>query len=561
MDNESCGGEKAKLKTGKSVKSIRERLKGKEGRLRGNLMGKRVDFSARTVITPDPNLRLDQLGVPIQIAMNLTVPEIVTQHNYHYLKMLVERGANDWPGAKYIKRIDGRYIDLSVLQNRSDQHLEVGYTVERHLNNDDYVIFNRQPSLHKMSLMGHRVKVLPFQTFRLNLSVTSPYNADFDGDEMNMHVPQSLETKAEIKEIMAVPRQIVAPQGNKPCMGIVQDSLLGIYRLTKRDTFLDKALVMNILMFIDYDLEKGLPQPAVLKPKPLWTGKQILSLVIPETINLQKDDEYSNLSKDDKMVVIQNGEVLCGIIAKGIVGAAAGGLIHVTWKDLGPQACSDLLSNIQFVVNNWLVHTGFTVGVQDIIAKPEIVQQVRQKIDMYKKKVRKVINMTQYGRLKSQPGKSTMESFEHQVNKRLNEARDVSGGIALKNLDKDNRLVNMVKSGSKGNTNNISQIMACCGQQNVEGKRIAFGFNKRSLPHFTKDDYSAESKGFVANSYLTGLTPSEFYFHAMGGREGLIDTAVKTADTGYISRRLMKALEDVMVKYDGTVRTSREIII
>jgi len=162
MDNDSHGSTKAKHKTGKPIKSIRERLKGKEGRLRGNLMGKRVDFSARTVITPDPNLRLDQLGVPIQIAMNLTVPEIVTHHNYEYLKTLVDRGANDWPGAKYIKRIDGRYIDLSVLQNRTDQHLEVGYTVERHLCDNDWVIFNRQPSLHKMSLMGHRVKVLQF---------------------------------------------------------------------------------------------------------------------------------------------------------------------------------------------------------------------------------------------------------------------------------------------------------------------------------------------------------------------------------------------------------------
>lgn len=206
MDNDIQGTGTAKHKTGKPIKAIRARLKGKEGRLRGNLMGKRVDFSARTVITPDPNLRLDELGVPIQIAMNLTVPEIVTTHNYDYLKTLVDRGANDWPGAKYIKRIDGKYIDLAELKNRTDQHLEVGYTVERHLNNNDYVIFNRQPSLHKMSLMGHRVKVLAFQTFRLNLSVTSPYNADFDGDEMNMHVPQSLETKAEIKEIMAVPR-------------------------------------------------------------------------------------------------------------------------------------------------------------------------------------------------------------------------------------------------------------------------------------------------------------------------------------------------------------------
>lgn len=189
MDNEISGTGTQKHKTGKSIKAIRARLKGKEGRLRGNLMGKRVDFSARTVITPDPNLRLDQLGVPKEIAMNLTIPEVVTEHNQAYLRQLVNNGANNWPGAKYIKNTVGRYIDLSVLQNRTDQHLEIGYTVERHLNHDDYVMFNRQPSLHKMSLMGHRVRVLPFQTFRLNLSATTPYNADFDGDEMNMHVP------------------------------------------------------------------------------------------------------------------------------------------------------------------------------------------------------------------------------------------------------------------------------------------------------------------------------------------------------------------------------------
>ena len=197
-------------------------------------MGKRVDFSARSVITPDPNLRLDQLGVPMPIAMNMTIPEVVTPQNRMTLRNLVERGATAWPGAKYIKRIDGRLIDLCSFPNRTDQHLEDGYIVERHLRNDDMVIFNRQPSLHKMSLMGHRIRVLAGNTFRLNLSVTSPYNADFDGDEMNMHVPQSLETKAEVKEIMHVPRQIVAPQSNKPCMGIVQDSLLGIMRMTLR---------------------------------------------------------------------------------------------------------------------------------------------------------------------------------------------------------------------------------------------------------------------------------------------------------------------------------------
>ena len=250
-----------------------------------------------------------------------------------------------------------------------------------------------------------------------------------------------------------------------------------------------------------------------------------------------------------------------GIINKRIVGNVPGSLIHVAWKDNGPYACRDLLSNIQVLVNNWLVNTGFTVGVQDIVAKPEIMRQVRERINKNKYKVRKVTNKTYNGKLPSQPGKSTFESFEHQVNKILNQARNDSGQIALKSLASHNRLKNMVIAGSKGNDNNISQIMACVGQQNVEGKRIPFGFNKRSLPHFTKDDFGPESKGFVENSYVIGLTPYEFYFHAMGGREGLIDTAVKTADTGYISRRLMKALEDVMVKYDGTVRTSKELLI
>lgn len=211
MDNDICGQPKQKHKSGKQLKSIRARLKGKEGRLRGNLMGKRVDFSSRTVITPDPNLQLDELGVPLDIATNLTFPETVTMANYDEMKKLIQNGPQCWPGAKYIIRHDERQIDLSALRNRSDAHIEVGYKVERHLRDGDYVIFNRQPSLHKMSIMGHRVKILPYSTFRMNLSVTSPYNADFDGDEMNMHVPQGYETIAEIKELMSVPKQIMNP--------------------------------------------------------------------------------------------------------------------------------------------------------------------------------------------------------------------------------------------------------------------------------------------------------------------------------------------------------------
>jgi len=237
--------------------------------------------------------------------------------------------------------------------------------------------------------MGHRVKVLPFQTFRLNLSVTSPYNADFDGDEMNMHVPQSYETKAEIKEIMAVPRQIVAPKDNKPVMGIVQDSLLGIMLFTGRDTFIELDKVMNLLMWIDYTGK--LPPPAILKPRPLWTGKQILSLVVPE-INYRKMDGNSDWAcPKDKHVLVKNGELLCGNLKKANVGSSAGGIIHIIWRDLGGEATKLFMSNTQNVVNNWLVENGFSVGVQDIVAKDEIVGMIKKELEKYKRKVQRIV--------------------------------------------------------------------------------------------------------------------------------------------------------------------------
>jgi len=274
-------------KNGRPIKSISARLKGKEGRVRGNLMGKRVDFSARTVITPDPNLGLDQVGVPRSVAMTLTYPERVTNFNIDKLRKLVQNGPNEHPGARFIIRDDGGRINLAYAQSNMDQHLQPGYTVERHLNDEDVIIFNRQPTLHKMSMMGHRVKVLPWSTFRMNLSVTSPYNADFDGDEMNLHVPQSLRSRAEIEEMMMVHKNILTPQSNSPVMGIVQDTLTAARKMSLRDTFIDKAAVMHLLMWLP-TWDGKLPVPAILKPKELWTGKQILSLVIPDKINMIK---------------------------------------------------------------------------------------------------------------------------------------------------------------------------------------------------------------------------------------------------------------------------------
>lgn len=284
MDNDIPGLPQALQKSGRPLKSIKARLKGKEGRIRGNLMGKRVDFSARTVITPDPNLELDELGVPRSIARTLTIPTTVTPFNIAYLQRLIENGPNEHPGARYVIRPDGQRIDLRFARREQSLQLQPGWIVERHISDGDLVIFNRQPSLHKMSMMGHRIRVMPYSTFRLNLSVTTPYNADFDGDEMNMHVPQSLETRAEVSELCRVPLQIISPQANKPVMGIVQDSLCGIRKFTRRDVFLDSSLTQNLVMWIR-GWDGRLPQPAILKPAQRWTGKQLLSLILPD-INL-----------------------------------------------------------------------------------------------------------------------------------------------------------------------------------------------------------------------------------------------------------------------------------
>ncbi|KAG2223050.1 hypothetical protein INT45_008251 [Circinella minor] len=566
MDNDIAGQPQALQKSGRPLKSIRARLKGKEGRLRGNLMGKRVDFSARTVITGDPNLALDQVGVPRSIARNLTYPEIVTPYNIDKLQALVRNGPLEHPGAKYVIRDNGERIDLRYRKRAGEIPLQYGYKVERHLTDEDVVIFNRQPSLHKMSMMGHRVRVMPYSTFRLNLSVTSPYNADFDGDEMNLHVPQSLETRAEITEICMVPKQIVSPQSNKPVMGIVQDTLCGIRKFTLRDCFLTKDLVMNIVMWVP-DWDGYIPPPAIIKPKPMWTGKQILAMVIPKGINCQTfhsthpDREKTYISPGDTRVIIENGELICGIVCKKTVGTASGGLIHTIVNEQGSEAAKNFLTGTQQVVNYWLLQNGFSIGIGDTIADRSTMATITNIIAQAKQQVQEIINTAQRDELEVQPGMTLRESFEAKVNQTLNKARDDAGKMAQENLKIDNNVKQMVIAGSKGSFINISQMSACVGQQNVEGKRIPYGFKYRTLPHFAKDDHSPESRGFVENSYLRGLTPTEFFFHAMGGREGLIDTAVKTAETGYIQRRLVKALEDVMVKYDGTVRNSLGDII
>ena len=580
IDNQIPGIPAAAQRSGRPLKSIRERLKSKEGRVRGNLMGKRVDFSARSVITPDPNISIDELGVPIKIAMNLTFPEIVTKYNIDKLTKIVHNGHKKYPGAKsYIDSETKKTYSLIYIADPTKIVLKLGDTVNRHLVDGDIVLFNRQPSLHKMSMMVHRIRVMKNNTFRLNMSVCNPYNADFDGDEMNMHVPQSLISSIEIEELASVKTQIVGPRENKPVIGIVQDTLIGSNRFTKYNVYMTREEVINLLVWLN-EFDGTFPEPSY-KPgdkipddidefnvnldQELWSGRDLVSLILPK-INLTKgngvfDDIDDSEWKKQNKIVIKDGKMVDGILDKSLLGTKSGGLVHVIYNDYGPDATKYFLDSLQAIITNWLLTDGFSVGISDLMTDRETLTEIKKVIKKKKKNVYEIIQHLHKGIMENNSGKSNSEEFELLVNKNLNQAVDASGKKIIKELDKNNRMINMITSGSKGSIINIGQMIACLGQQNIDGKRIPDGWTDRTLPHFPKYDDGPESRGFVDSSFIEGLTPQEFFFHAMGGREGLIDTAVKTSETGYIQRRMIKALEDLKIAADGTVRNEMKDIV
>ena len=558
IDNEIPGIAPACQRSGRPLKSIRQRLKGKEGRIRGNLMGKRVDFSARSVITPDPGIGIDELGVPKKIASNLSFPETVTDYNKEMLYKMVRNGPYNHPGAKSIKKIsDGTTITLKYVV-KEDIILNNGDIVNRHLIDGDVVLFNRQPSLHKMSMMAHKIKVMDYSTFRLNVSVTSPYNADFDGDEMNMHVPQSLVSQNELLQLAYVPYQIISPRENKPCISIVQDTLLGVNRLTRENVKMSIKESMNILCWNDE--YKGSMLDNVDN---IVTGHQMFSTILPN-INMKmgnKEFDKDDNNNKNSFIVINKGDLQQGRLDKDIFSKTSRGIIHTIYNDYGADTTRSFLNNIQYLINQYLLNTGFSVGISDLIADNETNNKMRKIINKQKMSVNDVIKHLHLNIFENLSNSSNNSVFETKVNRILNEAASSVGKVGVQSLSTNNRMTNMIKAGSKGSAINIAQMVCCLGQQNVDGKRIPYGFTDRTLPHYQKYDDGAESRGFVENSFINGLTPQEFFFHAMGGREGLIDTAVKTSETGYIQRKLIKAMEDLKVGYDITVRNAAEGII
>ena len=559
VNNKIKGAVPMAQRSGRPLQCIMGRLNSKNGRIRGNLMGKRVDYSARSVITGDPNVSIYQLGVPQKIAKNLTKPIKVNQRNRDFLMKLVQNGPDVHPGAKNIEKKNGDLISLRYVDIQSIV-LEDGDIVHRHMMDGDAVLFNRQPSLHRMSMMCHIVKIMKQgDSFRMNICNTKPYNADFDVDEMNMHLPQNILAETELRHLAAIPYQMISPAGNSPVIGIYQDSLLGAYRFTRPDIKLSPREAMNLLMmYSDVNVETIMENKKNLTSFDVMT--QIMGpLSLKYKTKLFQDGEDHESSNN--ILEIKNGEYMRGQIEKSVLGSSTKGIIHRLFNDFGPRTAANFIDDIQNVVTEYMKTSSFSVGVSDLIANKKTQDQIAIIINSKKMEVQKEIEKLHLGIFENDTSNSNMTQFETNINNILNKATEQSGKEGRKSLSKENRFLMIVNSGSKGNLVNISQMISCVGQTNVDGKRITYGFNDRTLPHFKKFDDSPGARGFIENSYISGLTAPELFFHAMGGRIGLIDTAVKTSTTGYIQRRLIKGLEDLKVEYDMTVRNNRGKII
>lgn len=565
FDNGVSGIPPARHRSGRALRTLAQRLKGKEGRFRSNLSGKRVDFSARTVISPDPNLSMNEVGVPEQIAKILTIPQRVTEWNIQEMKDLVIRGPDRHPGCNYLIRTDGRRVDLRFVKDRTiiADTIESGFVVERHLADGDIVLFNRQPSLHRMSIMAHEVRVMPYRTFRLSLYVCPPYNADFDGDEMNLHVPQSEESRAEARVLMRVQEQILSPRYGGPIIGALQDYISAAFLLTRKSNLLTKDQVNQLLATADYELV--LPPPAIKAPVELWTGKQIFSIFIPSGINIsfkanicrkcavckREDCDY------DSYVVVRDGNLVFGVVDEKAFGAGEpDSLFHRIIKEKGPTTARIFLDSVGKLLVRLITDRGFSMGLNDVTLPRAASQRIKRILSDADQKVNQLIETYQRGELDPNPGQTLLETLEQRIMATLAEARDSAGAVAGEHLGLENTAVIMAQTGARGSRLNLSQMAAVVGQQAVRGERISRGYVGRTLPHFERGNLGARARGFVTSSYKSGLDPIEYWFHAAGGREGLVDTAVRTSTSGYMQRRLMTALQDLKVETDGTVRTA-----
>ncbi|MEK6934382.1 MAG: DNA-directed RNA polymerase subunit A' [Nanoarchaeota archaeon] len=549
FDNEVAQVPPARHRSGQVLKTLSERIKSKEGRFRHNLAGKRVNYAARTVISPDPEANFNEVGIPKTVALELTVPERVTEWNIDWLKSLIKNGPEAYPGANYIITEEGKKKRITEgTQEQILEEIKPGYIVERHLINGDITIFNRQPSLHRMSIMCHKLKVLPGKSFRLNPSVCVPYNADFDGDEMNLHIPQSEEARAEADILMQVQTQIMSPKHGKNIIGCVEDSVTGNFLLTKGSEFTRKEAI-TLLSSI------GIEDFSTLSSKEKLTGQDLISSLLP------KDFNFIGQSKNKQKVLIKNGNLSQGIIDSATIGDESGDLIREIYAEYGQEVTLDFIGKIFRLGIAVLLKIGFSTSIADTDLPLDVQEKINKMVIESEKNVNHLIEEYKSKKLEILPGKTLSETLEVRILNVLNRVRNKIGDLVAENVSESNPTIIMAKSGSRGNLLNLAQMAACVGQQSLGGQRIKKGYSNRTLSLFKKGDLSAAARGFVRGGFKSGLKPHEFFFHAMTGRDSLMDTALRTPKSGYLYRRLANALQDLKVEYDGTVRDANKTII
>ena len=519
----------ARHRSGQPLKTITERIKGKEGRIRANLAGKRVNYSARTVISPDPYLDINEIGVPFEVAKIITVAEPVTTINIEYMKEIIRKGDN-YPGANYVIRTDGKRKRITEeLKEEICAEIQPGYKVERHLRDGDFVLFNRHPTLHKQGLMSHRVKVLPNRTFRLHPASAEPYNADYDGDEMNLHSPQTEEAQSETRILLDINNNIISSKNNTNLVGVSEDAVTGAYLLSKEE--MDKADADQLLFgakIINNSKKKRI------------SGRDVFEQVIPK-------------GSDIKVPSV--------ITSKSGFGTEDGEMVKIIDREFGRLATIDSLNKAFIIGTRYLTRKGYTLSLDDVNVSSKVRDITREVLDKADKKVKEIIDDYENDRLEALPGKTTAETRETKILQALNEVRTELGGVVKAYFPADSNVYKMINPGAKGSLLNITQIGCCVGQQALWNKRINFGYNDRTLSFFSKKDLRPASKGFIRSSYFKGLNPNEYFFGAMTGRDSLMDTALRTPKSGYLYRRLVYALQDLKVEYDGTVRDASEKIV
>ncbi|KAK3946231.1 hypothetical protein QBC46DRAFT_301459 [Diplogelasinospora grovesii] len=596
---------------------IKQKLEKKEGLFRKNMMGKRVNYAARSVISPDPNIETNEIGVPPVFARKLTYPEPVTSHNFKDLQQAVINGVDKWPGASAIENENGQIVNL---RNKSQEDrvslanqllAPTGNNfsgvrnkkVYRHLTNGDVVLMNRQPTLHKPSIMGHRVRVLPGEkTIRMHYANCNTYNADFDGDEMNMHFPQNEIARAEALQLADTDHQYISGTAGKPLRGLIQDHLSVSVDLCNKDTFFDKGTYQQ-LIYSALRPESGhimgerieLVPPAIIKPVPRWTGKQVITTILKNIRPPNCGDLWMNSASslkarswggeggpgaEEGQVMFRDGEFISGILDKSQLGPSGGGFIHSVHEVYGPSVAGKLLSSIGRLMNRYLSMVAFTCGMDDLRMTPQGEAARKEKLKAASQVglevAAKYVSLEEQNPAKDDPlllerleevarDDKKQEGLDLLMNQRNGElSSSVTAECLPAGLEKQfpkNHMQAMTTSGAKGSSVNANLISCNLGQQVLEGRRVPIMVSGKSLPSFKPYDVDIRAGGYIVQRFLTGIRPQEYYFHHMAGREGLIDTAVKTSRSGYLQRCLIKGMEGLQIAYDTTVRDADGSIV